>query len=215
MPSGHLLQWDVLADLDIIDLLVTASNQFMPFISQDWVESFPELVGDFLPIVQQLPDGMSLMGAYGSLPAAPPVIIPLPVSSAFLGGASGPSSTVVSPSPGSPIVLSPLFGLGLSSLGVVMPGPGPHGLSPAFQPTAPLSQVTRAAHASPMVPCTSASVAVPTHVVPTAASSHAALPPMGSQSTQVITPPLMDWPPGWRMVYLSWLFTGFFNLSFF
>ncbi len=215
MPSGRLLQQDILADPDVVDLLVTAHDQFVPFISRDWVESFPKLVGDFLPIVQQLPDGMSLMGAYGSLPTTPPVIIPPPVSSAFLGGASSPSSAVVSPSPGSPVVLSPLSGSGLSSSGVVVPGPGPHSPSPTSWPTAPLPWATRAAHALPAVPRGSTSVAVPVPAVPAAASSCAALLPMGSQSTWVVTPPLMDRPPGWRTVCLSWLFTGFFNLSFF
>ena len=215
MPSGHLLQWDVLADPDVVDLLVTACDQFVPFILRDWAESFPKLVGDFLPIVQQLPDGMSLMGAYGSLPAMPPVIVPPPVSSAFLGGASGSSSATVSPSPGSPIVLSPLSGSGLSSSGVVVLGPGPCGPSPASRPMAPLPRATRAAHASPTLPHASALVAVPAPAVPAAASLHAALPPMGSQSTRVITPLLMDRPPGWRMVHLSWLFTRFFDLSFF
>jgi hypothetical protein len=199
------LQLDILADSEVSTLLSDARSQFLPFIFRDWAESFPEFLGSLLPAVQQLPDGASAQVAYASLLAGPPVVAVTSAGVSPPGGLSGPSSSAASPGPGSPAAPTPSSGSGLSLPGLVASGPGRNAPSPALRPTASLPRAARAARASPVAPRAAVAATVPAPGAAVVAPPRAAVPPpssqpVASQSTRVVTPPLMARPPGWTTV---------------
>ncbi len=215
---GHRLQLDVLADSAIAVLLSDMHSQFFPFIFWDWAESFPELLDGLLPAVWQLSDGVSVQAAYGPLLGAPPVVAVTPGAASPFGGPSGRSSAAASPGPGLSTIHMPSSSLGLSLAGLAALGPGHTAPSLALRPMALLPHATCVT--LPTVFQASAAVVAPMPTVVVATSSQVALlplssQPVASQSTWVVTPPLMDRPPGWSTVrLLCFAFDTFWLIPF-